>query len=99
MDQAMLIAELRARQDAADGAIEKLDARVTRHDEIIGELREAVAKVATKDDVAALRKDINETFYQQLKEAHSSIPAKIGLLIAAAALIAPIVALFVSHHG
>lgn len=95
----MLIAELRARADATDDAIEKLDERVTRHDEIIAGLREAVAKVATKEDVAALRDDINTTFYQQLKEAHRSIPGYIGLLIAGASLVVTIVALVLSHHG
>lgn len=95
----MVIAELRARQNATDEAIEKLDARVTRHDEIIGSLREAVAKVATKDDIAELRKDINDTYATQMRDAHNSIPAKIGLLIAAAGVIVPIIALFVSRHG
>lgn len=95
----MVIAELRARQDATDDAIEKLDARVTRHDEIIGSLREAVAKVATKDDIAELRKDINDTYATQMRDAHNSIPAKIGLLIAAAGVVVPIIALFISHHG
>lgn len=95
----MAIAELRERVNGHNDAIEKLETRVTRHDEIIGELREAVAKVATKDDVAALRKDISETFYSNLKEAHSSIPGRIGLLIAAGSLVVTVVALFVSHHG
>lgn len=95
----MAIAELRARQDATDNAIERLDERVTRHDEIISSLREAVAKVATKDDISELRKDINDTYATQMRDAHNSIPTKIGLLISAAALIAPIVALFVMRHG
>ena len=99
MDQNMMIAELRARADATDDAIEKLDARVTRHDEIIASLREAVAKVATKDDIADLRKDINETYATQMRDAHNSIPAKIGLLIAAAGVLVPIAALFIAHHG
>lgn len=93
------IAELRARQDAADDAIEKLDSRVTRIDEIIASLREAVAKVATKDDISELRKDINESYTTQMRDAHNSIPAKIGLLIAAAGVIVPIIALFVARHG
>lgn len=93
------IAELRARQDATDDAIEKLDSRVTRHDEIIASLREAVAKVATKDDISELRKDINESYATQMRDAHNSIPAKIGLLIAAAGVIVPVIALFVARHG
>jgi len=96
----MLIAELRTRAEANEAAIEKLDARVTRHDEIIAELRTAIAQVATKEDVAALREDINTTFYTQLKEAHASIPAKVGLLIAAGSLLVTVIALFVPRiHG
>lgn len=93
------IAELRARQEATDDAIERLDSRVTKHDEIIASLREAVAKVATKDDIVELRRDINETYATQMRDAHNSIPTKIGLVIAAAAAIVPIIALFMSHHG
>ncbi|AOI76049.1 hypothetical protein WS54_07045 [Burkholderia sp. NRF60-BP8] len=93
------IAELRARQDATEDAIEKLDSRVTRHDEIIASLREAVAKVATKDDISELRKDINDTYATQMRDAHNSIPAKIGLLIAAAGVIVPIIAMLVARHG
>lgn len=99
MDQNMAIAELRARQDATDDAIHKLDERVTRHDEIIGELRAAIATVATKDDISALRQDIQTTFYEQLKEAHASIPGKVGLLIAAGSLLVTVIALFIQHHG
>ena len=57
------IAELRARQDATDDAIEKLDSRVTRHDETLASLREAVAKVATKDDISDLIVPIIAMFY------------------------------------
>ena len=95
----MLIAELRARQDATDDAIEKLDVRVTRHDEIIADLREAVAKVATKDDVAALRADITTTFYQQLRDANSSIPGKIGVLLTGGSLLIMLITLYLNRHG
>lgn len=100
MDQHMAaIAELRARQEATNEAVEKLETRVTKHDEIIASLREAVAKVATKDDITELRKDINESYAIQMRDAHNSIPAKIGLIIAAAGVLVPIIALFVSRHG
>lgn len=95
----MAIAELRVRADATDDAIERLDVRVTRHDEIISSLRETVAKVATKDDITELRKDISDTYASQLRDAHNSIPTKIGLLIAGAGLIVPVIALFLSRHG
>lgn len=93
------IAELRARQDAADGAIERLDERVTRHDEIISSLREAVAKVATKDDISALRQDVTNTFYQQLRDANSSVPGKIGVLLTGGSLVIMLVSLYLKSHG
>lgn len=94
----MLIAELRARADATDDAIEKLDSRVTRHDEIIATLREAVAKVATKDDIVLLRADISKTYAEQMRDAHNSIPTKIGLLLTAGSVLVAVIALFL-HHG
>lgn len=98
MDQNMAIAELRARQDATDDAIQKLDERVTRHDEIIGSLREAVAKVATKDDVTALRDDINKTHSKQMADAINAIPGKWAAVFAGILALAEIIKLFV-HHG
>lgn len=92
----MLIAELRARADATDDAIEKLDARVTRHDEIIASLREAVAKVATKEDVAALRDDITKTHSKQMSDAINSIPGKWAAIFAGILALAEIIKLF---HG
>ena len=53
----MAIAELKKRADATESAIERLDERVTKHDEIIAALCESLA---TKEDVAALRGDLRE---------------------------------------
>lgn len=97
MDQAMAIAELRARQDATDDAIEKLDARMTRQDEIIAGLREAVAKVATKEDVAALRDDINIAHTRQMSDAINAIPGKWAAIFAGILALAEIIKLFASH--
>lgn len=57
MDYDMAIAELKKRADATDSAIERLDERVTKHDEIIAALCESLA---TKEDIAALRGDLRE---------------------------------------
>lgn len=96
----MLIAELKARQDATDEVIEKLDQRVTRHDEIIADLREACAKVATKDDIALLRKDIGEKFDQRLTDAHNSVPSKIALIFTAGMFLIALVGLAINlRHG
>lgn len=53
----MAIAELKKRADATDNAIERLDERVTKHDEIIAALCESLA---TKEDIAELRSDLRE---------------------------------------
>lgn len=96
----MLIAELKARQDATDDAIEKLDYRVTKHDQIIADLREACAKVATKDDIASLRKDIGEKFDRQLTDAQNSVPAKIAAIVSVGMFLIALVGLAINlRHG
>lgn len=56
-DHSVAIAELRTRRSAEAVAIVKLDALVSRHDDIIKVLTESLA---TKDDIADLRNDLRE---------------------------------------
>lgn len=85
--------------DGTEQRLTRTEQATERMSEAITVLREAVAKVATKDDILKLSQNIDDKFNTQLRDAHNSIPTKIGLLIAAAALIAPIVSLFLSRHG
>jgi hypothetical protein len=95
------IAELRERVEGHAEAIEKLDSRVTRHDEIIANLREAVAKVATKDDILKLSQNIDDKYSSQLRDAHNSIPAKFGLILTGGSVLIALITLVVSfaRHG
>lgn len=93
----MMIAELRTRVEGHDDAIGKLETRVGKHDEIIAELRTAIASVATKDDILSLSRNIDEKFNRQLRDAHNSIPAWIGLMLTAGSVIVAVITL--AHHG
>jgi len=93
------IAELRERLRGHDEDIARHEKHLHKLDETVSELRTAIAKVATKDDVAALRQDVTNTFYQQLRDANSSIPGKIGILITGGSLIIMIISLYLKSHG
>lgn len=75
------IAELRARLNSHDEDIARHENMINKLNETVAVIREAVAKVATKDDVLALSRNIDDKFNKQLADAHNSIPAKIGLWI------------------
>lgn len=99
MDQHMTaIVELRERVRAHDEDIARHDQHLAKLDETVVELRMAIVTVATKDDIAKLSRNIDEKFNQQLKDAHNSIPTKIGLLLTAGSVLVAIIALFL-HHG
>ncbi|WP_028219226.1 hypothetical protein [Paraburkholderia oxyphila] len=81
-DNAIDIAELKTRVDGHADTLQRHDERLTKHDEAIISLREGMAKVATRDDVAELRNAVNRQFFDQLKQAHDSIPSKTAALAA-----------------
>ena len=74
---------------------------LAKMDETIAVLRETIGRVATKDDILDLRKDIGNTFNQQLTAAHNSVPAKIALIFSGGmfliSLITLVTALAKSH--
>lgn len=75
------IAEIRARLTGHDEDIQRHEQMIGKLNETVAVIREAVAKVATKDDVMSLSRNIDEKFNKQLSDAHNSIPAKVGLWI------------------
>ena len=93
------IAELRERVKGHDDDIARHENHLRKLDETVSELRTAIAKVATKDDVAALRQDVTNTFYQQLRDANSSIPGKIGILLTGGSLVVMLVSRYLRSHG
>lgn len=41
-------------------------------------LRETMGRVATRDDIADLRKDVSDRFDARARDAHNSIPVKLA---------------------
>lgn len=91
------IVELRERVRAHDEDIARHDQHLAKLDETVVELRMAIATVATKDDIVRLSRNIDEKFNQQLKDAHNSIPTKVGLWLTAGSVLVAIIALFIRH--
>jgi septal ring factor EnvC (AmiA/AmiB activator) len=90
-ENAQAIAEVKARVDGHDEDLARVDRHIAKLDEAVVMLREGMARVATKEDIGELRQDISKTFFEQLKDAHNSIPTKtatwFGGLMAAIALV------------
>jgi hypothetical protein len=84
-EHAEKIARVEARVDAHEARHEQHDevhARHERHlsklDDAIGILRETMGRVATRDDIADLRKDVSDRFDARARDAHNSIPVKLA---------------------
>ncbi|WP_221307250.1 hypothetical protein [Paraburkholderia atlantica] len=91
------IAELRERVRAHDEDIARHDKHLERLDSAVCELRESLAKVATKDDILGLRVDISEKFDKRLTDALNAIPAKWAAIFAGGLMIVEIISLFLKH--
>lgn len=93
------IAALEARMDNNDARVSRIEHVVDQMGETIVMLRETVAKVATKDDIIALSRNVDEKFGQQLTQAHNSMPAKISTGLMAASLLIAFAGLLLTHFG
>lgn len=97
------IAEIKTRLDGHDDDIARHDEAIRRHDELIAGLREAIATVATKDDVHALRTAVSETHAKQMSDALNSVPGKIALFFTGGGFLVALAALILSwatrSHG
>jgi predicted nucleic acid-binding Zn-ribbon protein len=97
--QAQAIAELRMRVNGHDDDIARHEKHIAKLDEAVTVLREGMARVATKDDISGLRRDLDERHAKQLTQAQDSIPGKIGLLLTGGSLVVMLITLFLNHHG
>lgn len=97
----MAIAELRARIGNHDDILERHERHLAKLDETVIMLREGLATVAKKDDIADLRRDISDRFDKRMTDAHNSIPAKFAAVCAAGMFIlaAITLSLKISGHG
>jgi predicted nucleic acid-binding Zn-ribbon protein len=93
------IAEVRARVDGHDEDIARHERHIAKLDEAVILLREGMARVATKDDISGLRRDLDERHATQLTQAQNSIPGKIGILLTGGSLVVMLITLFLNHHG
>ena len=99
-EHAVQIAELRARIDGHDETLNRHERHIAKLDEAISALREHAARVATKDDIGALRKDFSDKFDQRLAEAHNSIPGKVAVLFGGGMFVIALIGLVVNlMHG
>jgi hypothetical protein len=94
------IAEIRARVEGHDDDIARIDRVVSQHNEAISSLRESLARVATKDDIAEFRKDVGQKFDKQLTDALSSVPGKHAAIFGAGMFLIALIGLVVNlMHG
>lgn len=80
------------------------DAMIARHEANFLELRESIAsirvdmaRVATKDDISELRKDITTHYATQLAAAQSSIPQKVGAWVGMGMFLLTLIGFALSH--
>ena len=95
---ATAIAEIQERARSHDDDIRRLESIAERHDEIIGTLRAVTGSLATKDDILNLRTDINSQHAQSLRDAHNSIPGKIGIVVSVGLFLIALVGLVINMH-
>jgi uncharacterized coiled-coil protein SlyX len=90
-----------------EGRMEGAELRITQHDTAIGKLneavtviREAIAKVATKDDIIELSRTISQQHTQELRDAHNSVPARIMMIVSLVTLALGLAGFALAHfHG
>lgn len=87
--------------DGTEQRLTRTEQAAERMSEAITVLREAVAKVATKDDILKLSQNIDDKFSTQLRDAHNSIPARFGVILTAGSVLVAFATLILSfaHHG
>lgn len=77
MDHQDTIATLGARVDAVEQRVTRNERAIEKLNEAVILIREAIQRVATKDDIIALQATIAEQHTQELRDAHNSVPTKV----------------------
>jgi len=95
-DESSDLVHLEYRVESVEETARRHDIQIEKLDSAVADLREALARVATKTDVAELRKDITDTFAQAARDAQNSIPVKITAWFTGAMLIMAILGIFAS---
>lgn len=95
MPQKEDIAALSGRVESVEEASRRHEDQIRRLDEAVAGLRETLARVATRADVDALRRDVTETFAQAARDAQNAIPAKVMAWFTGALVVVAIASLFI----
>ena len=74
-------AVLENRVDTHDTILGQHASAISKLNEAITVVRESLARVATKDDILALTRIINEQHTQELRDAHNGVPAKVMMVM------------------
>lgn len=99
-ENAQAIAEVRARVDGHDDDIARHERHISKLDDAITMLRETIGRVATKDDIADLRKDVSDRFDKRAEDAHNSIPTKLAAWFGGVMVILTLLEFALGHlHG
>ncbi|HJQ13092.1 MAG TPA: hypothetical protein VJ840_18815 [Gemmatimonadaceae bacterium] len=96
-DHSEKIAALEARMDSSEARQSRIEDVQERMGEAIVMLREAVAKVATKDDILKLSQQVDQRFGEQLTQAHNQMPAKLSVGLTVFMALIAFASLLLSH--
>ncbi|MBH9718897.1 hypothetical protein JAO10_01020 [Burkholderia contaminans] len=97
-ENAIDIASLKTRVDGHTETLSKFGARLDKHEESIAKIRENMARVATRDDVAELRTAVNKQFFEQLTQARNSIPGKMAAIASVVGTALAVIGFLVGHY-
>jgi uncharacterized coiled-coil protein SlyX len=94
--QAEAIAKLEAHVADHDGRLDRHDRHLFKLDESIGMLRENFGRVATKDDILNLSRNIDDKYTTHMRDAQNSLPGRMGIVLAAGTLICTIITVVIA---
>lgn len=91
------IADIKDRLTGHDIMLARHEANFGEIRQEIGLIRENMARVATKDDISALRQDISNNYAMQLAAAQSAIPARVGAWVGVGGFLLALAGFAASH--
>lgn len=69
------------------------EAQIAKLDDAVSGLRETLARVATRADVDALRRDVTQVFAQNARDQANAVPAKVMAWLTAAMVLVAVITL------
>lgn len=91
---------LSSRVETVEEASRRHEAQLSKLDDAVAGLRETMGRVATRDDVDALRRDVTGAFVEGARHAQDAIPAKVMAWFTGALVVISVAALVLNLlHG